>query len=115
MRIDAAQLKSFLLDSGLVAASDIDAAFKRAAETHQKPGDALVAAGKITSQDLGRMQGHMLGIPFVNLEGEKVEQEVLHIIPEPIARTHNIIAYKRTGQDLEVAMLDPEDLRRLNS
>lgn len=114
MRIEPLQLKSFLLDSGLVSEQDIDAAFKQAEEKHQKPGDMLVASGKITSQDLGRLQGYMLGIPFVNLEGEKIDKEVLSIIPEPIARTHNIIAYKRTKDDLEVAMLDPEDLETID-
>lgn len=113
MRIDAKQLKAFLLDSGLVSEKDVESAFKRAAELHQRPGDVLVSIGKISSQDLGRLQGYILGIPFVNLEGEKVDPAVLQIIPEPIARTHNIIAYKKTAKDLEVAMLDPEDLETI--
>jgi type IV pilus assembly protein PilB len=113
MRIDPKQLKAFLLDSGLVPERDIDAAFKRATELHQKPGDVLVMSGKITAQDLGRVEGYILGIPYVNLEGEKVDMELLHIIPEPIARAHNVIAYKRTKDDLEVAMLDPEDLETI--
>ncbi|MEK7150574.1 MAG: GspE/PulE family protein [Patescibacteria group bacterium] len=114
MRIDPKQLKSFLLDSGLVSERDIDQAIKRANEQHQKIGDVLVMSGKITAQDFGRIEGYILGIPFVNLEGEKIDQEILHIIPEPIARAHNVVAYKRTKNDLEVAMLDPEDLETID-
>ena len=113
MKIEPKQLKSFLLDSGLLAEKDIDIAFKRAKELHQKPGDTLVSTGKITESDLERLQSHILGIPFIDLDGEKVEPEVLHIIPEPIARAHNIVAYKKTNRDLEVAMLDPEDLETI--
>ncbi|MBI2052983.1 MAG: type II/IV secretion system protein, partial [Candidatus Ryanbacteria bacterium] len=110
MKIDPGQLKAFLLDSGLIAEKDIEEAFKKAAKEHRKPGDMLVSMGKISPQDLGRLEGYILGIPFVNLEGEKIDPQVLQIIPEPIARAHNIVAYKMSGKELEVAMLDPEDL-----
>src|SRR3989344_9399288 len=107
MKIDAKQLKAFLLDSGLISEKDIEVAFKRANELHRRPQDVLVSSGKISPKDIGRIQGYVLGIPFVNLEGEKIEPEVLQLIPEPIARAHNIAAYKKTGKNLEVAMLDP--------
>lgn len=113
MRIDTLQLKAFLEDSGLVTLDDLKAAVKKAEETHKRLGDVLVASGKISAKDLGRIEGHILGIPFVNLQGEKIDPQVLSIIPEPIARTHNIAAYKRTGRNLEVAMLDPEDLETI--
>ncbi|MEK7630526.1 MAG: GspE/PulE family protein [Patescibacteria group bacterium] len=113
MRIDSGQLKAFLLDSGLVSEKDIDAAVKKAKEQDLRPGDILVAQGKITQKDIERVYGYILGIPFVNLEGEKIDPEVLHAVPEPIARAHNIIAYKKMGKDLEVAMLDPEDLETI--
>jgi type IV pilus assembly protein PilB len=44
------------------------------------------------------------------LEKEKIDIEALKIIPEPIARTHNIVSFKKKGNTLEVAMLDPDDL-----
>ncbi len=113
MRIDPKQLKAFLLDSGLVAEADIEAAFKRAQDLHQKPGDILVAQGKLAKKDYEHLQSYILGIPFVSLEGEKIDRDMLSIIPEPIARAHNVVAYKRTGKDLEVAMLDPEDLETI--
>src|SRR3989344_4794120 len=104
---------NYALKEVIAKEKDIDIAFKRAKELHQKPGDTLVSTGKITESDLERLQSHILGIPFIDLDGEKVEPEVLHIIPEPIARAHNIVAYKKTNRDLEVAMLDPEDLETI--
>jgi len=49
----------------------------------------------------------------VNLEKEIIPPDVLKIIPEPIARSHNIVAFRKKGNTLEVAMLDPEDLRTI--
>jgi len=70
----------------------------------------LAKAGKISESDLHRLQAHILGIPFVDLEGEKIDYKILSIIPEAIARSSNIVAFKQKGNTLEVAMLDPQDL-----
>ncbi|MEK7173488.1 MAG: ATPase, T2SS/T4P/T4SS family [Patescibacteria group bacterium] len=110
LRVEPAQLKAFLLDSGLLQAADIEKAETEAKKTEQKIGDVLISKGLIKEDDLLRLQAYILGIPYINLEKEKIDVEILRIIPEPIARKHNIIAYKKNGKNLEIAMLDPEDL-----
>jgi len=113
MRVEAGQLKAFLLDAGLVTKKQFESALKKAQKTHQKVGDVLVSEGIISQEELVKMEAYILGIPFVNLEKEEIPSEVLKIIPEPVARSHNIVAFKKSGKNLEVAMLDPEDLRTI--
>jgi type IV pilus assembly protein PilB len=113
MKVEPQQLKAFLLDANLVTKSHFEKAQKKAEKTHQKIGDLLVSEGLITQEELIKLEAYILGIPFVNLEKEKVLPEVLKIIPEPIARSHNIVAFRKQGNNLEVAMLDPEDLRTI--
>jgi len=114
MRIETQQLKAFLLDSGLVKGSDIDAAEKKSQKGKQELGEILIKDGKITEDDLRRLEAYILGIPYVSLEKERIDPKVLSLIPEPIARTHNIVSFRKTGNDLEVAMLDPEDLETID-
>lgn len=114
MHIEEKQLKDFILDSGLVARADVLSAEKIAGEKKQSVGRVLVDQSKLTEDDLRRMQAYILGIPFVDLKTEKVPFEVLSLIPEPIARNHNIIAFKKTDTTLEVAMLDTEDLTAID-
>ena len=114
MKVEPRQLKAFLLDAGLVTKAQFDAALKKAEKTKQKVGDVLVSEGLISEEHLIKLEAYILGIPFVNLEKEIIEPKVLKIIPEPIARSHNIIAFRKKGNDLEVAMLDPEDLRTID-
>ncbi len=113
MRVEPQQLKAFLLDAELVTKKELDKAVKKAKKTGQEIGDVLVSEGQIKSQDLIKLEAYILGIPFVNLEKEIVDSEILKIIPEPIAKNHNIIAFRKKGNSLEVAMLDPEDLRTI--
>src|SRR5258708_2653679 len=110
MHVLESELKEFILDSGLVPKKDVDAAAEEAKASGQSLADLLVSKGTMTEDALRRIQAYVLGIPFVNLKEHKIPPEVLALIPEPIARTHNIIAYKKTSDSLEVAMLDVEDL-----
>ena len=110
MHVEKDQLKRFMLDSGLISRSDISSAEKKAEEKNQDIGSVLVSEGKLSPSNLKRMQAYVIGIPFMSLNGAKIEPSVLSIIPEPIARTHNIIAYKKSKEGLEVAMLDVDDL-----
>lgn len=110
MRIKDAQLKRFIADSGLVPKKDISAAEKTAKDENRTLAEALVAGGFMTEDDMRRVESYVLGIPFVSLKDTKIDFEILSLIPEPVARNHNIIAYKKGKDSLEVAMLDTADL-----
>src|SRR3989338_5815683 len=110
MQIDEAQLKKYILESGLVSKTDFALAVELADVKKKKLGNILLSQGKISETDLKRMEAFVLGIPFISLTNHKVDFSVLSLIPEPIARNYNIVAYTKTDQGLEVAMLDVEDL-----
>ncbi len=110
MIINEEQLKKVILDSGLITRSELDALAKKAETKKQKLSNVLLSDGKISETDLKRMEAFVLEIPFVNLVNTKIDFAVLSLIPEPIARNHNIIAYKKSDTGLEVAMLDVDDL-----
>ena len=114
MRVDPQQLKAFLVDAGLVSTTEFDRFAKEAAEKGKKITDLILASGKLKQDDLSRLQAYILGIPYVDLEKSTIEPAVLRIIPEPIARRHTIVAFRKSGKDLEVAMLDPEDLETID-
>ncbi len=110
MHVSEGELKEFIIDSGLVAKKDVDDAASEAAARGQSVGDILVSRGLLSEDALRRIHAYVLGIPFINLKDHKIPIEVLSLIPEPIARTHNIIAFKKDAGSLEVAMLDVNDL-----
>ncbi|MFH1575351.1 MAG: ATPase, T2SS/T4P/T4SS family [Candidatus Nealsonbacteria bacterium] len=113
MRVEPRQLKAFLLDAGLVPREKFQRAFKKAAKSQKRLEDVLISEGLITQHQLIKLEAYILGIPFVNLEKEIIDPEVLKIIPEPIAKKNNIVAFRKKGKELEVAMLDTDDLRTI--
>ncbi|HVS80095.1 MAG TPA: GspE/PulE family protein [Candidatus Paceibacterota bacterium] len=114
MHIEETQLKDFILDSGLVSRADIAKAEEESAKSGVGLAKTLVGEGKLTDDDVRRMQAYILGIPFVNLTNEHLDFSILSLIPEPIARKHNIVAFKKSDTTLEVAMLDTEDLAAID-
>jgi len=116
MFIEEDKLKEFIIDSGLISHESIEEAEKIISTNKKKESlsDYLVNSGKISDGDLKRVQAYILGIPFIDVGEQKIPSEVLSIIPEPIARNHNIVAYNKNDNQLEVAMLDTDDLSAID-
>ncbi len=114
MRVEPQQLKAFLLDAKLVSENGFEKALEKAQKENREVGDVLVTDGLVKHEDLIKIEAYILGIPFVNLEKETIAPDILKIIPEPIAKRHNIVAYRKEGENLQVAMLDPDDLRMID-
>lgn len=110
MHVDETTIVNLLTTSGLLHPADISVAIQKSKDTGQSLGAVLITDGKISEKEWSRLQAVSLGIPFVDLMGENISPEVISLIPESIARAHNIIAYKKIPLGLEVAMLDVDNL-----
>src|SRR3990167_105528 len=107
------QLKALIQDTNTVSKELLLDAEKEAKTKGKRLRDVLLAKSLINEEELHRLEAYILGIPFVDLEKETVDPKVLSIIPEPIARKNNIVAFKKDGEDLQVAMLDPADIQTI--
>ncbi len=114
MRVEEGQLKKFILDAGLLSEQELLATEKFASDNKKTLKESLLSEGKISEDDLRRTEAYVLGIPFISLKDGKIDFSILSLIPEPIARKHNIIAFKKGVGSLEVAMLDTEDLTAID-
>ncbi len=63
-----------------------------------------------------REHAYKSGLPFIILDKGDISLESLALIPEPISRAHNIIAYRHNFDEgeVEVALLDINDLSAID-
>src|ERR1039458_7507690 len=65
---------------------------------HSKSGkeisQILVGEGLVTAQELATLAAMEHGVPFVNLNQQKIEPQALQLIPEAMARKYNALAIK---------------------
>ncbi len=114
MVIDETKLQSLLMDTNILSIDDLALFEKEKKETGTNLSDFVLSQGKVKEPELRKLQAYVLGIPYLSLDKEKIDREVLQLIPEPIARKYNIVAYKKRGNDLEACMLDIDNLSAID-
>ena len=108
------KLKKFLVDSKLVDPKNLELAEAAVKETGRRLDEVLLRRNLVSEEILAKAKAYVLGIPYIDLTNQKIDAEVLRIIPEQIAHNSNIVAFRQTGRELEVAMLDPNDLQTID-
>lgn len=112
------RLGDLLVESGLITENQLKQALEDKTES-QKLGDILLQKGFITEQQLIEVLEFQLGIPHVSLFRYPIDTTLTNLIPKEMARRHYLIALRKEGDKLFVAMADPmdfyaiEDLRLL--
>lgn len=114
MQVEDQQLKLFLLDFGLIAKKDINDSLKEAQESDKKLEEIILKKKLISQEELNKLKAYILGIPFIDLKESEIDPDVLRIIPEPMAKQYNAVAFDKKGNQLKIAMLDPNDLQFLD-
>src|SRR3954468_1832563 len=114
MRIDIEQLKTFLSDSGLMPKDQIEAVATEAKGDGAAMGKLILDKKLLSEAEMQKMYAYLLGYPFVDLTKETIPLEILQIVPGPIAKKYNIVSFEKSGQNLKVAMLNPEDLQTID-
>jgi len=114
MRISNTQLKEFLLDAEYVDPEVVEENFREAENSEKTMGDLLLEKKLIDEDVLRKLYSYILGIPFVNLEKTVIDPDILHIIPEPIAKKNNVVAFEKSGESLKIAMLNPDDIQTID-
>src|SRR4051812_6490524 len=73
--------------------------------------DFLVEKKILTEDQLLALKSEMLNVPIIDLRNEQVPQDILNLVPEPIAHRHQVISFAKTKEELSLAMTDPEDIQ----
>jgi len=85
------KLRELLVTPGFVNAPAFEAAAKEARERGQDIEDFLVEKDLIKDEQLGQLVAGSFQMPFANLHEEKIDDRLLNLVPELVARTHGVI------------------------
>jgi len=104
------RLGQLMIERGLVSGEELDEALAEQRSTGQRVGEALVARGVLSSVDLAMVLADHLGVPFVDLRSKSTDLVLASLIPEHVARRYNALPVSRWGEQLVVAMANPNDV-----
>ena len=105
------QIKKILEKADILKPSEFDKLAKEASKAGKEIQNYLIGKKIFTLDILYKNAANYFDVPFINLKNTVIRKDILLKIPEPIASTHNIIAFDGDDTLLKVATLDPENLQ----
>ena len=115
MRVSDQTIESILKQGGVVdepQLADLKLIAERSKQTLQ---ETAIEQKVISEEDLTKLIGDYIGVPFVRIEPNDIPEDVLKRIPEHIARQYNVVLFEKNEDDsLSLAMEDPDDVQALN-
>lgn len=106
-------LKQILVDSGYISEEQYDQALKSSQDLNQSITDILLFRGLITEEALGKLVAQYYQVPFISLKNQKIDLDILKLIPEKTAVSFRIIPFGRDENQLMLAMENPHDIEAL--
>lgn len=111
MALASIDLKKILVGKKILKEEDFTKLEQEAKDRKQTTANYLVIRKIIPEDNLAKLVSEFLGVTLIDLTSQKIPQDVLKVIPEPIARRHQVIAFRKRGNELDLAMTDPDDLQ----
>lgn len=115
MRVSDQTIENILKQGGVVdepQLADLKLITERSKQTLQ---ETIIEQKVISEEDLTKLIGDYIGVPFVRIEPKDIPEDILKRIPEHIARQYNVVLFEKNEDDsLSLAMEDPDDVQALN-
>src|SRR5260221_14612969 len=110
MLLPDSQLKTLLLQSGLVDIHTIAELEVFAANSRSSLQDAVIEKDAINDENLGLLISGYLKGPFVTLSKLRIPEQIFRIVPERLARKYKVIAFARHTEGIKLGMEDQTNL-----
>lgn len=101
------RLGDMLIDAQKITSEQLSAALDVQKSTGERLGEVLVSKGFLSQEEIIGVLEAQLGIPRIDLKKFKIDQKSVKLVPENLARKHELIAVQNDGVFLTVAMSDP--------
>lgn len=101
------KLGEMLIEAGVLDEARLRSALADQRRWGRSLGKTLVELRLIAEEDLVSVLGKHLGLPSIDLDKFEIPDSVTRLIPDEMARQHQIIAFDQQMKFLDVAMVDP--------
>lgn len=88
---------------------------KAALEANLPVEEYLIMNPVVPEELLTDARGRLYKIPYVDLTGKAISQEVLRLIPEETAEHYQVIAYQKSDNEVNVGIVDPRNFKALEA
>jgi len=107
MLLPLEKLKEILVTGNYVSEQAFDKVAPIALKKGESLEQALVKADIIKDEKLGEAMASYYKVPFIDLKEENIQNDLLEMLPEAVARAQNAIIFAKTLEGYNLATSDP--------
>ncbi|MBU4304647.1 MAG: Flp pilus assembly complex ATPase component TadA [Candidatus Omnitrophica bacterium] len=100
-------LGEYLIEQGLVSGEQVQKALEEQKKAGARLGQTLIELGYLNEEDLIVALAQQLNLAHIDIRSYGLKPNVVRLIPEQLARRHQLIALEKFGNNLTIAMADP--------
>lgn len=104
------RLGDMLTEAGFITQEQLQIALQEQKQTGRRIGEVLVDLGFVTEDNMLEVLREQLNLPRLNLSRVLIPVEMAAILPEHIARRHQVVPVRLEQGRLVLAMADPLDV-----
>lgn len=112
-RIVTKRLGEVLLERGVITQDQLQKALEHQQAHGGLIGQALIQLGFTTEEEIALALTAQYGFPYLPLDNYELDDGVVHLIPEQVARQYCLIPIDHVGNSLTVAMADPSNIQAI--
>lgn len=109
MSLSLEKLKEILVAGNHIDATGFDKVAVPAAKKGESVEIALVKAEMIKDEKLGEVLAKHFGVPFMDLKEENIQNDLLEMIPEVVARAQSAVIFAKTLEGYNLATSSPDN------
>jgi len=108
--INKNKIGSILVEEGLITGEQLDKALELQGSEGGRLGEILIREAMIEKDAFFTVLGKQLGASYIKLKDAKIEDEVLALVDENLAKRRLVVPVNKDGITLHVAMSDPTNI-----
>lgn len=108
--LDTKTIQDILIKNGIIKKEELDKILKEVKKEDTNLLNYLIDKKFAKEEFIYEAIANHLKIPFIDLKNQVIPGEILFLIPSPLAKTHQIIAFRSEENAVSVATTDPDNI-----
>ena len=109
-RIIKKRIGELLIERGAITQQQLQQALALQKKKGGQIGQVLVQLGFVSEEQVAQALTVQYGFPYLPLESYEIDEELLEVVPESMARKYCLMPVDRIGNALTLAMADPSNV-----
>ena len=112
-RVVTKKLGEVLIERGVITPQQLEQALAYQRTHGGLLGQVLTQLGVATEEEIALALTAQYGFPYLPLENYELDDAMVRLIPEHVARQYCVIPIDRVGNSLTVSMADPSNIQAI--